>query len=325
MKFEVPILLVAYNRYETTEKVFDVISKVRPKKLFFAVDGHKDVNADKVKVEKVREIINKIDWDCQIKTLFPKNNLGLKVNVSSAINWFFGEVEAGIILEDDCLPNISFFYFCEELLEKYRNDCRVMHIGGNFFQKKRVGTGDYYFSQFPHIWGWATWRRAWQYYDIEMKSFPAFRDQSQIKNMFKHVLIQRFWMDILSLCYQGMINTWDYQWAYAVFTNNGLCIIPNVNLVSNIGFDFEALHTKNPNSHLASIVKQDIQLPLKHPEFILPNREADYYTNIKVFKAKYSHLSRIVLKKLGLFNTIKRIELNSAYWKRKLIGQHDDE
>ncbi|HWR26551.1 MAG TPA: nucleotide-diphospho-sugar transferase, partial [candidate division Zixibacteria bacterium] len=147
MSFPVPILLVAYNRYDTADKVFNVISKIRPDKFFFAVDGPKDSDEDRVKVGKVRDMINRIDWNCQLETFFPDNNLGLKVNVSSAINWFFEKVEAGIILEDDCLPNISFFHFCEELLEKYRNDSRVMHIGGNFFQNKRVGSGDYYFSQ----------------------------------------------------------------------------------------------------------------------------------------------------------------------------------
>jgi|WetSurMetagenome_2_1015567.scaffolds.fasta_scaffold00566_4 hypothetical protein len=317
MNFSVPILLVSYNRYETTEKVFNIIRKIRPDRLFFAVDCPKE-DADKVKVDRVKDIINKIDWDCRLETFYPDKNLGPKINVSSAITWFFEKVEAGIILEHDCLPDISFFYFCEELLEKYKNDSRIMHIGGsNFLHEQKVGNGDYFYSRYSHIWGWASWRRAWQHYDIEMKSFPAFQYQSMIKNIFNHVLVQRFWNDMFLLCYQGNKNTWDYQWTYAIFANNGLCIIPNVNLVSNIGFGPEALNTKNPYSLLANIPAQKLKVPLRHPDFMLPDKQSDDYMSIRVYRAKYIHLARIILKKIKLFNAVKRLGLDPANWKKK--------
>jgi hypothetical protein len=316
MKFSVPILLIAYNRYDTTEKVFNIIRQIRPEKLFFAVDCPKE-GADTVKVDRVKDIIKQIDWDCQLETFFPDNNLGPRINVSSAITWFFEKVEAGIILEHDCLPDDSFFYFCEELLEKYKNDSRVMHIGGTFFQKTRVGNGDYYFSRLTHIWGWATWRRAWQYYDLEMKSFPAFRDQAMIKSIFDNVLIRRFWTDSFLLSYQGDMS-WDNQWLYAVFANNGLCINPNVNLVSNIGFGPEALNTKNSKSRLANIAAHELKFPLSHPLFMLPDTQADYYANKKVFRANYFHLVRIILIRLGLLNTVKRLRLDPDDWMQKL-------
>jgi len=174
-QFSTPILFIVFNRLDTAQKVFESIKLIRPKYLFVAADGPRvDVAGEKQKCEDTRAIIKQIDWDCDIKTLFREKNIGIKNAVSSAITWFFNNIEEGIILEHDCLPNDSFFIYCEEILNKYKKNEQVMHVSGNFFQPTPVGKNDYYFSRIPHIWGWATWKRAWVKYNLEMNGYSEF-------------------------------------------------------------------------------------------------------------------------------------------------------
>ena len=166
-----PILFLIFNRPETTKKVFSAIKEVQPPRLYIAADGPRSEQPDEADhCELARTIATKVDWDCEVKTLFRDQNLGIRIAVSQAIDWFFEQEPEGIILEDDCLPDQSFFWFCKELLEKYRNDTRIMHIGGTNFQFGKNRTNySYYFSRYAHIWGWASWRRAWEYYDEKLK------------------------------------------------------------------------------------------------------------------------------------------------------------
>ena len=242
-----PILFLIFNRPDTTAQVFSAIAKAKPRHLFIAADGSRSDREEEIeKCRETRDIIKRIDWECDVKTLFRDENLGCKVAVSSAITWFFEYVEAGIILEDDCLPSDTFFSFCTELLEKYVDDERVMMISGNNFQDGiRRGDASYYFSRIPHIWGWATWRRAWQLYDVKMSSFPEFLVEGSIKRVSNNVDVQNFHLSSFIATYEGRIDTWDYQWQYAIFSCGGLSICPQVNLVSNIGFGFDATHTRS--------------------------------------------------------------------------------
>jgi len=276
--FKTPILLLIFNRPEVTKKIFQEIQKLKPKYLFLSSDGpRKNIKNEKEKIEQTRKIIlNNINWDCDLKTLVRKDNLGCKIAVSSAIDWFFKYVEQGIILEDDCLPNQSFFYFCENLLNKYKHDGRIMHISGNnFFNNEQIKKNSYYFSRIPHIWGWATWKRAWKKYDVNIKNFPNFKKNNLIKNIFNKNLVQSEWNKVFQKVYKNKIDTWDYQWTYTVFTNNGLCINPNLNLISNVGFTKESTHTKNENifSNLP-IYKLN---KIVHPKFIIPNIKKDNF------------------------------------------------
>jgi hypothetical protein len=297
------VLFLIFNRPDTTQKVFDAIKKAKPKQLFVAADGPRlDKVGEIEKCRKTREIATSVDWDCEVKTLFRDKNLGCKMAISSAIEWFFENVEEGIILEGDCLPGQSFFWFCQELLEYYRNDTRIMHISANNFQFGRVrGEGSYYFSKYPHIWGWATWRRAWKHYEINMKNLEEFKKEVQINNVFNIKQQQKYWMKIFQLVHEGKIDTWDYQWGYACFINNGLCVTPNVNLVSNIGFGKEALHTKDPNSIFSNMKIKNIQ-KIKHPDFILADKTADYFTsklcfgNKNIFERAKNKALRIIRK-----------------------------
>jgi len=282
---KVPVLFLIFNRPGTTQQVFNEIRKAQPSQLFVAADGpRKDRHADYELCKKTREIIQQVDWDCEVFTRFQDENLGCKRAVSSAINWFFSIVEEGIILEDDCIPDQSFFPFCQELLEKYRHDERIMMISGDNFQfgKKRTNYS-YYFSKYFHVWGWATWRRAWKHYDIYMKSWPEIKQGGWLKDILKDNHAEKFWENIFENTYHGKINTWDYQWIFSCWIQNGISILPNVNLVKNIGFDGNATHTKNKNKQ-ADLPANSIDFPLKNPDFIIIDNDADSRTQVLMQK-----------------------------------------
>lgn len=238
-----PILLIIFNRPDLTQSVLSSINQVKPKQLFVAADGPRaHVSGEHALCNQTRELVAAaIDWECELKTLYRSENLGCKLAVSGAINWFFEQVEQGIILEDDCYPDPSFFSFSSELLERYRLDERIMHISGNNFQISQIGESSYYLSRIPHIWGWASWRRAWQKYDVKLSSF----DEDAAYSFFDDEEINLFWKSILTKVKRGEIDTWDYQWTYTLMRNGGYAIQPQLNLVKNIGFDSRASRTKN--------------------------------------------------------------------------------
>lgn len=281
LSFDKPILFLVFNRPDHTSKVFTRIREVKPKYLFVAADGPRSTHPeDAKKCEMVRKtILEGIDWNCELKTLFRNENLGCGLGVSSAINWFFDQVEDGIILEDDCLPDISFFDFCGKLLEYYKDDTRVMHISGDNFQRQNAHEHpSYYFSSFPHIWGWATWRRSWKTYDYTLAGY----NESKITDCMRQYGFTRkeinHWSQILvKQSQESRVDTWDYQWLHAVWKNNGLSILPSVNLVKNIGFDDEATHTKKASNDLLGILTQGMDV-LTHPKKMIVNRRADLYT-----------------------------------------------
>lgn len=283
--YDIPILFLIFNRPDTTEKVFSKIREIKPGKLYIAADGPRQNKVGEVeKCREARAVLDGIDWECDVKTLFRDENLGCKVAVSEAITWFFQNEEMGIILEDDCLPNNSFFLYCKETLEKYKNEDSVMMISGDNFQKgQKRGTASYYFTKFPHIWGWASWRRAWNRYDVNMKDFPLFLEQKVIENIFPNdKLLQDYWIANFNRTYQGGLDTWDYQWVYTIYKNNGLCVAPNYNLISNIGFREDATHTKTLESSVANMPTQEIE-SIKHPDFIVIDSKADEFSRNYVF------------------------------------------
>jgi len=282
-KLETPILFVIFNRPDTTEKVFNEIKKIKPKKLFVSADGPRENKpGEKEKCLAAREIIDRVDWECEVYKKYSDANLGCKIGISSGIDWFFKNVEQGIILEDDCLPAQSFFKFCEELLEKYKNNEKIMMISGDNFQNGRQrGDGSYYFSKFSHIWGWATWRRAWKYYDVSMTDYPKFKQEEKINAIWNKKYIRKYWTNIFDQVYENKIDTWDYQWAFSIWKMDGLCVIPNYNLISNIGFRDDATHTKSA-SKLANQKIQSMDI-IKHPSKIEQNKKADNYYS-KFFK-----------------------------------------
>lgn len=270
-----PVLFIIFNRPDTTRQVFNRIKQAKPQQLFIAADGPRPhVPGELEKCRQTRDIIKEIDWECEVKNLFREENLGCKKAVSSAIDWFFANVEEGMILEDDCVPDISFFYYCQELLERYRDSDQIMHIGGSNFQfGKKWGKGSYYFSRFINIWGWATWRRAWHHYDVEMKKFPEFKQQNKMDKICGDARAGDYLLRTFERTYKGEIDTWDYQWLFSVWMQDGYGIIPNVNLISNIGFRHDGTHTKKEG--LLSDLKTIPVNKIVHPSEIIVSNNAD--------------------------------------------------
>jgi hypothetical protein len=270
--FDVPVSLLIFNRPELTELVFREIRRVQPVRLFVAADGPRN-EAERILCARTRGIIKQIDWDCEVQTLFRDENLGCKKAVSDAIHWFFEQAEEGIILEDDTLPSHSFFHYCRELLEQYRNDERIMHISGENPLDHPVSHDSYYFSKIEHCWGWATWKRAWRHFDIGMHTLDGFIENDILSSIFFTDSQKKYWKDIFVKVKNGAIDSWAYIWTYTIFCNSGLCINSNINLVSNIGFGNTATHTKEtfPFSARTSF---EIETPLRHPEFIVHSEAA---------------------------------------------------
>jgi len=309
-EFNTPILFLIFNRPETTKKVFEQIKLVKPKQLFVAADGPRNsILDDEDKCVATRSIINEIDWPCQVKTLFRSKNLGCRLAVSTALDWFFSQVEEGIILEDDCLPHSDFFKFCELMLKKYRDDVQVMHISGdNFTSQSLLKQSSYFVSKIPNIWGWATWRRAWQLYDGQLQTWQNFLDQEKIKNIFKSRIQQAIWLEVLAKSARGQENSWDWQWTYAVFDHNGLCLNPAVNLVSNIGFTKEALHTKRISHPWNALPIGFLNWPLVEPISLAINANYDNYITKTVLGTAVKYYGKKILKACGLFNLVRKIK-----------------
>ncbi|WP_428328581.1 nucleotide-diphospho-sugar transferase [Mucilaginibacter sp.] len=270
------VLFVIFNRPDTTVRVFEQIRAVKPKRLYIAADAPRpEIEGEDLICAETRAIINAIDWDCELKTLFKDKNVGCREGVSSAVTWFFENEEEGIILEDDCLPAISFFNFCDTLLERYRDDTRIRHITGcNLQQGKKWGNSTYYFSNMTHVWGWASWKRVWKDYDKNLNKYNNDEVEEQLRNIFEDPLVVDTWKHIFEEVKAGKINAWGYQLDFANFFNNGLTIIPNENMISNIGFDSRATHTLDENSIYANMPIHEID-EITNPVFILPEKQAD--------------------------------------------------
>ena len=296
----VPVLFLIFNRPDTTQLVFDEIRKAKPAQLFVAADGpRKDRPDDIENCRKTREIIRQVDWDCNVSTLYRDENLGCKRGVSSAIDWFFSHVEEGIILEDDCVPDQSFFPFCQELLERYRDDERVMMISGDNFQFGKQRTEySYYFSRYVHIWGWATWKRAWNYYDISMNLWPLIRDGDWLMDILDDRNAVNYWTHCFEDTHAGKIDTWDYEWVFACWIQTGLSVMPNVNLVTNIGFDKSGTHTQG-DTIFSRLPAKKAKFPLVHPKYIIRDCKSDNYTE-HIWFSRSGSLTNLLKSKFKL-------------------------
>jgi hypothetical protein len=269
------VLFVIFNRPDTTVKVFEQIRLAKPSRLYIAADAPRpNVPEDALLCKQARAIVDNIDWECELRTLFNTENAGCKKGVSSAVTWFFSHEEEGIILEDDCLPANSFFKFCDTLLEKYRDDSRIRHITGcNLQHGKKWGNSTYYFSNMTYVWGWASWKRVWDDY----KNLANYNDEEvreQLANIFDEPLLVDSWVNIFDRVKANEVNAWGYQLDFVNFFNNGLTIVPNENLISNIGFGPAATHTIDENSINANVPLIEID-EIIDPVFILPEKQAD--------------------------------------------------
>ncbi|GBR74727.1 capsular polysaccharide synthesis protein [Candidatus Termititenax aidoneus] len=305
-KFQTPVLFCVFNRLETTRRVFAVIQKIQPQYLYIAADGPRTgKSGEQEKAAAVRKfIMDNIDWECDTKTLFRTENLGCNQAITSALNWFFEQEEQGIILEDDCLPALSFFPYCAELLDRYKDNARIYHIAGYTpVEKKSDYAYSYHFTGTPNVWGWATWRRAWRQYCADLSDLPQFSAQKKLNKIFSRVLPRMFFMYIFKHRMQTPdAGTWDYRWAYSVIKNEGFCLTPDKNLILNIGSGADATYNTgdffNENSY-------EIKLPLQHPPVIAMDRDL---TN-KLATGSQHILRRQILKlwrKISRGNNLKK-------------------
>ncbi|KKQ71371.1 MAG: Nucleotide-diphospho-sugar transferase domain-containing protein [Candidatus Shapirobacteria bacterium GW2011_GWE1_38_92] len=295
-----PILFLIFNRPETERLVFEKIREIKPKKLYIAADGPRNGRKDDIeKCRLAREIVEKgVDWECEVHKLFRDKNLGCKMGVSGAIDWFFENVDEGIILEDDCLPDFSFFEYCRVLLKKYKNDERVGLItGGNFYKGNVFGLTSYSFSKYPTVWGWASWKRVWKNYDVDIKNFSENNENRWLKNIFKSKVSFKNWSNVFQMVHDNKIDTWDYQLTYSCWKNDFLTIFPKVNLVKNIGFGQHSTHT-------SKIVKQtygNIDFPLNGPSIIEVEKRYDDYVENYYYLGKTSWFRDVIISIKNIF------------------------
>lgn len=273
-----PVLLVVFNRPKDTKQVLTTLARNKPPRLYIAADGPRTNKAgEKEKCRQVREVVSGISWDCEVFTLMREQNVGCKLGVSGAIDWFFSHEEQGIILEDDCVPSDSFFRFCQELLERYKDDNRVMHISGTNPHPEYVRDSDYsyYYSCLGSVWGWATWRRAWDLYDIELKYLEEIVRKGYHQDAYYSKLGAWYYIRKIYEAYSGELNTWDYQWYFTHLMHSGLSITPQKNMVENIGFGPDATHTFSSKAKSVKNKNTEVEFPLKHPPFMIRNVKAD--------------------------------------------------
>lgn len=294
MPCKTPVVFLIYRRPDLTDRVFNVIKQAKPKQLFVIADGPKD-DSEGIFCQQAREVTERIDWDCEVKRNYSDVNLGCRNRVSSGLDWVFRQVEETIVLEDDCLPHPTFFQYCEDLLERYRSDNRIMLISGTNSQGTwKTKHNDYFFSNLGGIWGWASWRRSWQLYDIDMADIYSFIEQKGFENLLGEKLGKFRMNQFLSLI-QSKVDTWDFQWGYARHKNSGLSCVPSKNLIKNIGYRADATHTKEYRSELEIY---SANIPLRQNNFLVPDREYDlkFFENIDSNKG-YKNIFRNINKK----------------------------
>ncbi len=302
-----PVLLTLWRRPNETKRVIKAIKEVKPKKLFIACDGARSGNKEEFdKVKKTIEVCKKeINWDCEVIWKISEKNLGCKTGVTNAINWFFDHVNEGIIMEDDNLAHPDFFWFCENLLERYRFDKRVWSISGTNNQDGKIrGDGSYYFGKIPLVWGWATWKDRWKENDVDMSKWPEVKAKKIFDEIFNDQIEREYWENIFETFYEkGIPDTYDYQWVFTCLINNGLIIVPNNNLINNIGFNIDATHTKWEKTSVSKV--RSIGKEIVHPQYMFCDTEAEKYQFDYYFGGLSTRLKKNIL--LRTKRKIKRL------------------
>ncbi len=281
-----PVVLLVFNRPQHTRRMLEQVRRARPATLLVVADGPRaDAPGDESACAEVRRLtLELVDWDAQVLTNFSSENLGLRRRVASGLSWAFEQVDRAIVLEDDCVPHPSFFRFCSELLEHYAGDTRVGAITGDNFQAQPFSCAhSYYFSKYNHCWGWASWRRAWRFFDESVALWPELKARGWLAGLFPNEGQARYWADKLDGVHQRRVNSWAFGWMFACWSQNMLTATPKVNLVSNIGFGGDSTHCLDPGSPMANLPAAGIDFPLTHPPTCVTNYLADHYIQETVF------------------------------------------
>jgi hypothetical protein len=286
-EFDIPIIFICYHRLDTTKKVLSRIREIQPTKLYIVSDGPQDVYGDKEKVNDVRNYIDTyIDWDCDVHKRYLQKNLGCRLGPTQGISWALENEKYAIILEDDCLPVASFFYYCRALLKRYISDERVMMVSGcNLHAQDKFGDYDAVFSFFSSIWGWATWKRAWDKYDVDIEKWKEYRKGGKLRKLFTTDAYMNI-KESLNVSELKSFNGWDYQWDFTRYINNGLGIVPRNNMITNIGFGVGGVHYTSGN------VSNDTETVCEMPDVIfIPDKvERDQEYDYRYQKEFYHRL-----------------------------------
>ncbi len=282
MAYDVPIAFCIYNRPGMARQVLKAIREQRPRKLFVIADGPKaDDELDELRVQETLRSLELIDWDCDVMLGDSLVNLGCRNRIASGLTWAFEQTEQLVILEDDCLPTAAFFGYCRDLLDRYADEERVMMISGDRFYPSTEADTSYYFSRWTHIWGWASWRRAWQKFDVDINSWPMNENQTKLRAS-SSPREYTAWRSVFERVYRQELDTWDFSWQHACWLNNGLVAIPPRNLVTNIGFGATATHTQDSNSRWANLPAFDF-CNYSHPACVQRDVVADDWAYQNIF------------------------------------------
>jgi len=305
-----PIAYIVFNRPRHTRQTFAAIREIRPQNLFIIADGPRPGHQmDAERCREVREIVARVDWPCTVYRDYVDENLGLKRRVSSGLDWVFEQVDRVIVLEDDCLPHGDFFHFCGDILNKYQDDSRICAVTGNNHQNGCIrGNASYYFSKYPHCWGWGTWKRAWQHYQGDLPFWPSWKSSKGWLKKMPDRIERQYWSSIFDSVERGDIDSWAYPWTCCTWYHGGLTVTPNVNLVTNIGFGPEGTHTV-ADEDLEGVPSHPLGA-LTHPEDVVLDRKADRYVFDYYFggirgrlHTKIINMVALIIKKLfGISN-----------------------
>jgi hypothetical protein len=291
---ESPVALFMWRRPDTTARVLDAIRAARPRKLLAVANAPRPgVEGEQELCERTQALLETVDWPCEVSTEVAASHLSQTERIESGLDWVFGQTDRVIVLEDDCVPNPSFFRYCDEMLERYRDAERVMTVSGNNFQFEEPASDDsYYFSRFPQIWGWATWRRAWEGHDREMAAWPELRESGWLERIFDEPSAAAYWAHMLETNYRDR-GAWDRSWLLTSLLRDAVHAIPNVNLVTNVGFREDATHTRPEYAGLfADLPTEPLEFPLRHPASLEPNSAADEYTDRLQFGGNVTSMLR---------------------------------
>jgi tetratricopeptide (TPR) repeat protein len=304
-----PVVLMMFKRPDMTQKVFELIRQVKPPKLLVIADGPRQDRPEEAQLcAAARAVVEQVDWDCEVMKNYSDVNLGCRTRVYTGLNWVFQNVEEAIILEDDCVAHPSFFRFCQELLERYRYDDRVMLIGGDNTHQYQATKYSYYFSQYALIWGWATWRSAWQYYDNSMALWPKLRDENWLSTFLPNQRAIDYWTKIMQDNYEGY-SSWARAWMFSCWIRKGLCIVPRINLISNIGFDEHSTHTLSKSNKRAYAATQEMYFPLYHPPQVTRDLQAEDLMEKVIFSGDPQAIVKQALEKLNLCESKQALSL----------------
>ena len=294
-----PIVLFVFNRPSFAERIFSTIAIIKPSALFIFADGPREnIKDDLILCEQTRKVFDYINWPCKVERIFSKSNIGCRESIPKGLNYAFSLVEECIILEDDCIPEISFFEFCENLLEKYRNETKIMTIGGHRSDgPNEYDSFSYYFSKYPSIWGWATWKNRWEKYDLRMTEWTELRNTNWLNNILSSSKEVAYWYNFFDKMQKGL-DTWDYALFFYCWLHKGLSIRTKVNMISNIGFGEDATHTKSTDHLSIFPMSTNILFPLIHPVKMEIDPEAEKRIEWVNFSGHYERLVELIQKKI---------------------------